>query len=86
MSTIITGPFKLISGIRNFIQSDAEPYIYGRCGGFEVSGFSDDTGGGEAALFLSPVRLSQADFEKSQRDREMFLNKIHQRYPSLEIR
>lgn len=85
MTVMLAGPFKKIAEIRNSIQGEKEPYLYGCVGGFTVTGLQDDIGGGEAALILSPVQFKGDDGKKAEQQRQVFLNAVKTSCPSVRI-
>ena len=85
MSAAIRGPFATVAFIRDYVQGSKEPYLYGTCDGFSVSGLEDDLGSGDSVLLLSEAAMPAKGSESTKQHRLGFLQKLKERYPVLDI-
>ncbi len=85
MDIKISGSFKEIAEIRNFIQGNEEPYLYGSRGGYCVESMEDSFGDRRAALFLSEAGIPKKTCEEAAKIRADFIAILKKASPSLEI-
>ena len=85
MNVMIKGPFKAVVQIRNFVQGDDEPYLYGNRGGFTVTGLDDDRGAGESVLLLSPSAIAGKKPSEIEQQRKVFIDTVRKSNPSLRV-
>lgn len=85
MGLIIIGAFNKIAEVRNFIQGDKDPYVFGCRSGYSYFGIVDNMGDNNSALFLSDVGVPEKTPQEAKDIRKKFVDNLKKAAPDLRI-